>query len=156
MNILRDSIIKPLPDDATIEKNEAWWRVELPVDYREFVKNFGGCIPHDKAFTAKNHEYAVDRFLCILNDARSNDLGWYDISVVFGQVEDRLLDDNIEYGTDVLPIAALFAGDLLCLNYKDNNDDPTVCVWDYDASDEGEPVLYPVADSFTEFLNMLY
>ncbi len=55
----------------------------------------------------------------------------------------------------ILPIAELFAGDYICLDFKENKDNPSVCVWDHEESGELEPVTYKVADTFSEFVAML-
>ncbi|EOQ28966.1 hypothetical protein KQ1_03217 [Bacillus cereus BAG3O-1] len=43
MEIKKESIIYPLPSDSLILKKEEFWRVQLPVDYKNFIKvNNGG------------------------------------------------------------------------------------------------------------------
>ena len=39
------SIIYPLPTDALLQEREVAWRVKLPDDYKEFIKNENGLIP---------------------------------------------------------------------------------------------------------------
>ncbi|WP_231619529.1 SMI1/KNR4 family protein [Fictibacillus sp. 5RED26] len=55
----------------------------------------------------------------------------------------------------MLPVAALYAGDFVCLDYRNNVREPIVCVWNHEESSELNPVTYKVSDSFEEFLSML-
>lgn len=52
-------------------------------------------------------------------------------------------------------IGSIFAGDFVCLDFRRNKENPSVCVWSHEESGEFEPVLYKVADNFTEFLESL-
>lgn len=76
----------------------------------------------ENSFTCNNHEYAIGRFLCILQNIKEGDYGWYDIGVVETQIGERLTANEDLIGIEVLPIVELF------------------------------PVTYWVADSFEEFL----
>jgi hypothetical protein len=156
MDYIDGSIIEPLPSIGYIEKSEKYWRVRLPEDLRVFLMTYGGAKPVKRAFLVGQHEYAIERFLCRLEKASESDLGWYDIDVVFSAISSRLLDDGDMLGTNILPIAALFAGDFVCADFHRDKGNPTICVWNHDESDDYKPVLYPVADSFTEFLDMLH
>ncbi len=54
-----------------------------------------------------------------------------------------------------MPISSVFAGDFVCLDFRIDKNNPSVCIWSYEESGEFEPVTYNVADSFTEFLEIL-
>lgn len=149
-------IIEPKPNEAKINREEKMWRVKLPTVYKNFLQNYNGCIPDKRTFLCNNHEYAIDRFLCVLEDTEGNKYSSYDIDVVLSQIEDRLTDEEDLVGCELLPIAQLFAGDYLCLNYRTNKKLPTIYVWDHEESGELDPVIYKAADSFDEFLNLLY
>ena len=151
----KDSVIEPIPTDEDINKREQSWRLKLPIDYIDFIKKYNACIPVEKSFDCNNHSYAIVRFLGILSNWSDSELGWYDISVVASGIEERLTDNEDLVGLELLPIAELFAGDYLCLNFKSNKEVPTVCVWNHEESDEFMPVIYEVADSFKEFIDML-
>lgn len=56
----------------------------------------------------------------------------------------------------VLPIAVLFAGNFLCLDFRQAPEKPVVTVWDHELSEDFNPVHYKIADSFSEFLDMLH
>jgi len=156
MNFEAGTIIKPLPTDDYILKKEKAWRVKLPYLYKEFVKKFGGGIPEKCSFTCNRHEYAIDRFLCILSEYRTHQLGDYDIGVTITQIEDRLSDNPDLLGTELVPIAVLFAGDFICLDYRNSKENPSICVWSHEESGVDEPVTYYVAPSFEAFLKMLH
>ena len=97
----------------------------------------------------------IERFLCILKNASDNQNGWYDISVVESQIGERLTSNEDLIGVEVLPIAALFAGDYLCLDFREKMQIPEVCVWSHEESEDFSPIIYKVADSFSAFLEML-
>lgn len=65
------------------------------------------------------------------------------------KIEDRLN----EY---LLPFAVLFAGDMLCFDYREGSR-PAVVVWLHEESAaDCTPVTKPVAANFDEFLSLLF
>ncbi|MGT8954557.1 SMI1/KNR4 family protein [Bacillus cereus] len=156
MEIKKESIIYPLPSDSLILKKEEYWRVQLPVDYKNFIKVNNGGSPEKKSFVCNNHSYAVIRFLCILEAPENIEIGMFDIDVTWTQLDERLTDDGDLLGVALLPIAVLFAGDFLCLDFRESRNNPKVCVWDHENSAELEPVSHHVADTFDEFMGMLH
>lgn len=131
------------------------WRIKLPLDYRQFLMDFNGGIPQKREFNFRNHMYMIVSFLCILENTEHNKYGFYDIDVVLSQIEDRLTNNEDLIGCELLPIAELFAGDYLCLDYKENNENPSICIWNHEESGELDPVTYKVANTFSEFVTML-
>lgn len=79
-------------------------------------------------FFANNSEYLIERFLCILENSEEHEFGFYDIDVVLTQIEDKLTDNEDIIGVEALPIAQLFSGDYLCLNFKESFESPAVVV----------------------------
>ncbi|WP_368976731.1 SMI1/KNR4 family protein [Caldifermentibacillus hisashii] len=71
------------------------------------------------------------------------------------QLDERIVFDENLVGTELLPIAVLFAGDFVCLDYHNNVEEPIVCVWNHEESSYLNPVTYYISNSFEEFLNML-
>jgi len=53
----------------------------------------------------------------------------------------------------VIPFSRDGGGNLICFDYRETPDHPTVVFWDHEKCDD--PPLY-VASSFTDFLNKLY
>lgn len=155
MTIQEDTILQPIPSAELLVKREKQWRLVLPTDYREFVVNYNGGIPNEKSFECNGHHYAITRFLCVLKNVQEAKYGWYDISVVESQIGERLTDNEDLIGVEVLPIAELFAGDYVCLDYRESKEAPCVCVWSHEESGVFAPVTYKVADTFSEFVGML-
>lgn len=155
VNIQENSIVYPLPSDELLAEKEGKWRVTLPNDYKRFIIRYNGGIPNQKSFQCNNHDYAITRFLCILKNVEDVKSGWYDISVVESQIGERLTDNEDLIGIEVLPIAELFAGDYVCLDFRKGNENPSVCVWSHEESGEFDPITYRIADSFSEFIDML-
>ena len=149
------SIIYPLPTDALLQEREVAWKVQLPEDYKKFIKNENGLIPSKRYFHFGNNEKVIDRFLAILAISGEKPEEVYDIGVVSTQLEGRIVFDEDYVGMQLIPIAALFGGGFLCLNYIEDPENPGICIWHHEESYELEPAIEFVADSFTEFLAML-
>ena len=148
-------MIYPLPTDALLQEREVVWRVKLPDDYKEFIKNENGLIPSKRYFHFRHNEKVIDRFLAILAISGEKSEEAYDIGVVSTQLEGRIVFDEDSVGMQLIPIAALYGGDFLCLNYVEDPDNPNICIWYHEESYELEPSLEFVANNFTEFLAML-
>ncbi|EDN9305104.1 SMI1/KNR4 family protein [Listeria monocytogenes] len=155
MKIAKKTIILPLPTNELFERKEKFWRVRLPKDFVNFMKENNGGRPIDGVFKCNNHEHAIDRFLCFLKTPRDNELGMYDIDVTLTQLEDRLTDNEDLIGVDILPIAVLFAGDFVCLDFRKDRNNPNVVVWNHEESAELEPVTYFVTNTFSDFVSMV-
>lgn len=149
-------IIYPLPTDALLQEREVAWKVRLPEDYKEFVKNENGLIPSKRYFHFGDNEKVIDRFLVILAISSEKPEEVYDIGVVSTQLEGRIVFDEDYVGMQLIPIATLFGGDFVCLNYVEDPENPSMCIWYHEESNELEPAIELVANSFTEFLEMLY
>lgn len=155
MIIQDNSIVQPVPSAELLTEREKKWRLVLPEDYKEFIVKYNGGIPNEKSFQCNKHNYVIARFLCILKNIQENSKGWYDISVVESQIGERLTDNEDLIGVEVLPIAELFVGDYLCLDYRENKEKPSICVWSHEESGDFAPVTYKVADTFSAFVQML-
>src|SRR5690625_317585 len=155
MKIKQHTIVKPLPSAELIKKHESFWRLKLPDTFLDFIKLYHGVEVEGATFVCENRSYVIERFLCILDDIENNPQGIYDIDVVISQIEERLTDNEDLLGAEVLPIASLFAGDFVCLDFRENKESPSVCVWSHEESGEFEPLFYKIVDNFTEFLEIL-
>ena len=149
------SIIYPLPTDALLQEREVAWKVRLPEDYKEFIKNENGLIPSKRYFHFGNNEKVIDRFLAILAISGEKPEEVYDIGVVSTQLEGRIVFDEDYVGMQLITIAALFGGDFVCLNYVKDSENPSICIWYHEESYELEPAIELVANNFAEFLDML-
>ena len=149
------SIIYPLPTDALLQEREVAWKVQLPEDYKKIIMKKNGFRPSKNLFSLKNRSFLVERFLCMLENSKDNPLGVYDIDVVMSQLDERLFVHEDILGFELVPIAALFGGDFLCLNYVEESPHPSICIWYHEESYELDPAIEFVANNFTEFLTML-
>ncbi len=149
------SIIYPLPTDALLQEREVAWKVQLPEDYKKFIMRKNGFRPSKNSFSLKNRSFLIERFLCVLENTKDNLLGVYDIDVVMSQLDERLFVHEDILGFELVPIAALFGGDFLCLNYIEDPENPSICIWHHEESYELEPAIEFVANNFTEFSDML-
>lgn len=141
------------PTEEVIQKYEKYWRVTLPEAYRNMLMETNGGKPEKRNFPCGSRSRMIVAFFCILPD-HNDDHAWADIDVVITQVEERITSDPDAYGCTLIPIAELFAGDMVCLDYRKGGE-PTVCVWYHEESGEWEPVTEQVADSYEAFMNML-
>ena len=150
------AIISPMPTDALLHEREAAWRVKLPDDYKEFIKKENGLIPTKRYFHFGNNEKVIEHFLAILAISGEKAEKVYDIGVVSTQLEGRIVFDEDNVGMQLIPIVALFGGDFVCLNYIEDPENPSICIWYHEESYEMEPAIEFLANNFTEFLAMLY
>ncbi len=150
------SVIYPLPTDALLQEREVAWKVQLPENYKKFLMRKNGFRPSKNLFSLKNRSFLIERFLCVLENSKDNPLGVYDIDVVMSQLDERLFVHEDILGFELVPIAALFGGDFLCLNYIEDPENPSISIWYHEESYELEPTIEFVANSFTEFLAMLF
>lgn len=155
MEVQIEKEIIPTPSRELIEKEEKMWGINLPAPYKDMLMKTNGGSPVKKEFIVKGRMRMITTFLCVLEDTEHSTNGCYDIDVVLTQIEDRLTDNEDLVGCELLPIAELFAGDYLCLDYRADKNTPSVCVWSHEESGELAPVTYQVARSFDEFAMML-
>lgn len=147
--------ISPPPSPAHVREVEGYYGIEFPSDYRDFLAQANGATPVKRQFDADGRERMVERFLPILENAKADTKnGWADVEVVASQLDSRLAFDEDGDNIDLIPVAALFAGDFVVLDYRDRAK-PAVAVWDHEASTDFAPVVKPISDSFSEFLDKL-
>lgn len=155
MKVEFNTIVKPLPDEILLNKCEEQWRLILPVDYRMFIKQYNGAIPNTRSFIFFGNKFVINRFLCILRNPQNSDLGWYDINVVESQIGERLTENEDLIGIEILPIAELYAGDYVCMDFRKDAMNPSICIWYHEKSNEFSPSVCKIADSFSDFLEIL-
>jgi hypothetical protein len=153
IQFIPNSIQQP-PDITHINKVQEVFFFTFPDDYLHFLKSYNGGKPVGLCvFETSMGVWVVERFLPLLSDI-DVDVGMYDIAVVTSQIAEYLVsnpdtDDQIVR----IPIAALFAGDFVCLDFSTNP--ASICIWDHNRSAVFSPCTYPVATSFSKFLDML-
>jgi hypothetical protein len=142
----------PAPSDSDISKFERCHRIILPIEFKSVLKKGNGAVPIQNGFEQECRERFIESMLCLLENPSKDEVnGWHDISVVITQIGSRLTDDPNLIGSDVIPFADLFAGDLVCLDFRRHPKSPTVVVWNHETSKEFNPDFDKVADSFSEF-----
>lgn len=149
--------IMPSPTQKMVDKFNDAYRIVLPQDFVNFINEKNGLISADiLTFKTSDNEKVIERFLPMLDSPRNYPTDeYYDIDIVITQVGSRLIDDGDMIGMNVIPIAALFAGDLVCLDFRDNNEIPSVVVWYHELSDELDPCFEYLAPTFSDFLFLL-
>lgn len=155
MKILEETIIKPLPSEELIAKKESNWRVNLPASFKEFISKYNGAELEEQLFIHNGTRYELVRFLGIIENIHSSDLGWYDIGVVSSPICERLTDNEDLLGMELVPIAEIHYKNYLCLDFRNKNIEPSVCIWFNEESEEFSPLTEKIADSFESFLNIL-
>jgi hypothetical protein len=153
MTLSNDYSFRPNYDEICSE--EEYWGVKLPKDLCELIIKYNGGIPDKREFKCGNQNRMITRFLCIASDDVEEDCAEYDISMTLQEIEERIVSDPDLIGYNIIPFATLFGGDLVCLDYR-KSDTPTVCVWDHEQSEEWKPSTQKVANSFAEFMQMIF
>lgn len=154
MQIKVDTVLK---DDCLerLKKVEKYSNVKFPNSYTEFIRNYNVGVPETNEFVVNNHSYAIERFLGFVNDYKYSSLGDYDVAVVMSQIDTRLTNNPDLVGDEVIPIAVMFAGDYVCLDYRNDPAFPEVCIWYHEESEEFEPITLKITSSFEQFIEML-
>lgn len=137
-------------------KIEEGHRFRFPADYLEFLAYANLGVPIQQVFAVGRRERLIERFLGVHPNPRDDDsLGWYDIAVCWSQASERMVDDPDVVGMQLVPIAALFGGDLACMDFRADPNRPSVVVWEHEESEDCSPFVVPVAESFPDFLELL-
>jgi len=146
----------PPPSNERIAWFEETYRVTLPIQYVEVLRVGHGAVPLTKVFDQGGKKRLIERMLCLLENPRTDQQNaWADITVVMTQLDSRLIDNQELVGMNVIPVAALFGGDFLCLDYRADLRSPLIAVWEHEHSDDFRPSLETVATSFSQFQEML-
>src|SRR5262249_2717428 len=120
MNIRKGTAL-PTPSKLYIREFEDDNDIKLPRDYLDFLKTGHGAVPIQNVLRTKNNDKVVEFFLCFLeNSSDDEENGWRDIDVVLTELGARICDDEDSVGNNIIPIAALFAGDFVCLDFRKN------------------------------------
>lgn len=154
MKMKKSSILKKDISEL-IQELEEYCGICFPDSYSRFISKNNVGIPVTNQFKCGEHLRMITRFLGFVEDYETSPLGSYDIEVVLSQIDTRLSDDPDSTEDELIPIAELFAGDYVCLDFRENKKEPSVCVWAHEESDVFSPTTYWVADTFSDFLEML-
>jgi len=150
-----NTVVLPLPSNKLLDVVEQSLRISFPETYRVFIKEYNGAVPITNIFSFNQYEYLIEKFLCILDDSESDSInGCYDMEVTITQIGERLINDEDLMGMNVIPIAALFSGDFVCLDFRETKE-PTVVIWFHEESEEFSPATQKLALNISEFFEML-
>ncbi len=141
----------PSPSEDEVLSMEGYFGFGFPDSYLEFLSSNNGGIPQNWIFHSSGTERLIERFLCIAHSTAPSSSRLYDIAVVHSQISERLNDQPDEPGCALIPIAAVFGGDFLCLDYRCGSD-PEVVLWKHEESEEFAPATEAVANSFSDFI----
>lgn len=140
--------------EQRLEKIERFNRILFPNEYKEFIRLSNGGEPESKLLQVQGEEFVVERFLSVIENPNESKYGEYDIAVVLTQLDDRLSDNPDLLGNEIIPIASMFGGDFICLDYR-RRKEPSISIWFHEESDTFAPVLKDVSESFSSFIKML-
>ncbi|ENQ3107967.1 SMI1/KNR4 family protein [Bacillus cereus] len=133
----------------SIETIERIYGVDLPLDYKEFLLEYGGCFIKDNRMyqpievtpvTPKDGFDSIGGFYGITSDA-------YEIESIIQTYKDIL-------GGSVMPIADADGGDLICIGLKDKYKGK-IYYWYHECEtidEDGKEYDYLIANSFEEFI----
>ena len=141
------------PSEKLLLTVEKYYRIIFPKNYKLFLKNWNGAVPITNTFVFDGHEYLIENFLSLLGDGTEK--RWDDIEVIITEIGSRLSNDENQIGKKIIPIASLFAGDFVCLDFRNGLENPSICIWYHEQSAPFRAVTKKIANSFDEFLNML-
>ena len=80
---------KPL-DEGYVTEVENEIGIVFPPSYIDFMKKHNGGTPVQQCFFLGGNERVVERFLSFVPDYKTDELGIYDIEVVWSQIEDQI------------------------------------------------------------------
>jgi hypothetical protein len=130
-------------ETTTISKVEAIFGIKFPKDYVEcIIKNDGG-YPKPNRFNLNGNEEVFNNLLSFDEEDSSNMIDTYN------DVKDRLIEKVIPFAEDPF-------GNLLCFDYR-NNEQPTIVFWEHEkAFNAKESATSYLCDSFTDLISMLH
>jgi cell wall assembly regulator SMI1 len=135
-------LVQPLEDEATITEMERLLGVPLPQEYVDCVRQYNRGYPSFELFLTKSGKERV--FSNLLN---YNKMSETNIFIMY----DLFMSDN-EKHSELFPFAGDPFGNYICFDMRT---DPWVVVfWNHEVG--ADDAVDAVADSFTEFLGMLY
>ncbi len=144
-------------DDAQISNFEKMFKITLPRLYIELIRN------HNALRVAQDYfdyydSYRKEESLCSFGfDGFETEEHLKPSENIYAQY---LYDDEIYGYEHVYSFGSTACGDFICFDYRDDpkGDEPKICIVIHDEYDEetGKHLLFPVAENFEVFLDMLY
>lgn len=145
----------PPPPPTRLERLQTTFENRFPKAYLDFMDRGNGAKLVNNEVASAVRPFVIERFLPIVADPKTDPSGWADVAVVTTQLDARLVSDENATGIDLIPIAAMFAGDFVVLDYRENRTEPSVGIWDHEVSDDFAPKVETIAPTFSAFLSMM-
>jgi hypothetical protein len=136
---------------ARIAEFEAEHHVVLPADYRRFLQTTNGGFPADPGVVFGRRRRSLDYFFPLL-DGPESDWNEMDIEAVL-VMQEGLVYTGKEYGIDLVPVAYLSGGDLICLDCAKSP--PEVVEFFHEHKPNEKPSFKRISKGFTHFLKSL-
>jgi hypothetical protein len=129
---------------------EAKIGIDLPLEYRQFLLTYNGGVPALIVFPIKENKRDTRSMLQILFGLKQEGVN---------SLEHRVDEIGERFPIDLLPIGNDLGGNIICISIRGVNRGK-IFFWELETEkeDEGPPDysnVYPVTDSFNEFLNSL-
>ena len=138
------------------------WKTARPATPQEMAKleeELGVSLPADYKNLAITHQ-GMAPTPCVLDIGRGNTVVCELLTISFDEEHwgssmlEAYKDTQHYLPQGIYPFAATGAGDFICFDYRRSPDAPSVVFYFTEA--EGEEAIYPVANSFTEYLSKLH
>lgn len=128
-------------DPAELDKLEAAWGVKLPGEYKEIACLHHGMAPEPDVFNVGGVTNVFNNLLTFVPE--EHEKSYSSIAKAY-----RLMRPHVPRG--ILPFGRTPGGEYLCFDYRGAAEEPKVVLV------STEMYVYPVANSFREFLDGLY
>ncbi len=133
----------------SIETIERLYGVDLPLDYKEFLLEYGGC------FIKENRMYQPIEVTPVTPEDGFDSIGYfYGITNDAYDIESTIQTYKGILGSTVMPIADADGGDLICIGLKDTYKGK-IYYWYHEGEttdENGKEYYYLIANSFEEFI----
>lgn len=147
MAVTWENYVWDSPRPATLDEVEALeqeWGISFPGDYKRVVMEHQGMTPTPYAIDIGRSNNVICELMTVSVDEQQRS---YAMRHVY-----PLIKNLVPAG--IYPFAGTGTGDYMCFDYRASATAPKVVFYFTDFL--GEEALYPVADSFTDFLSKLH
>lgn len=128
---------------ALISNVETIFEVKFPKDFVEIIMKHDGGYPKPNRFNLNGNEEIFNNLLSFDEEDSSNMIDTYN------DVKDKLVEKVILFAEDPF-------GNLICFDYRTNNQ-PTIVFWEHEkAFNDKESAMGYLCNSFTDLLLMLH
>ena len=155
MPIFQRETILPPPAEKRIQTLQNSFQISFPSSYLRFIDRYNGVNLTNGVVRTSLGEFVLEFFLPIVNDIKYDARGSEDLAVVAAQLDWGLVGDENAIGLELVPIAAMYAGNYLVLDYRIPGNEPRISYWNHELSSEFSPHAVPIFSSFQELWAMI-